>query len=61
MDIKIKRLTENVVIPSYAKDDDTGLGITATSVEYDENIDCYLYHTGIAIELPTQEDDTYDI
>lgn len=52
MDVKIKRLTANAVIPSYAKDGDAGLDITATSVEYDESIDCYLYHTGIAIELP---------
>lgn len=48
--IKIKKLDENAVIPSYAHDGDVGMDLTAISVEYDREYDMYIYHTGIAIE-----------
>lgn len=35
------------VTPTYAHDGDVGLDVTATAVEYKENIDTYVYHTGL--------------
>lgn len=52
MEVKIKKLQENAVIPSYAHDTDAGLDFTATSYEYKPDIDCHVYGTGIAIEIP---------
>ena len=51
MDVRVKKLVENAVIPQYAHDTDAGLDLVATSVEQDEygNI---VYHTGLAFEIP---------
>lgn len=51
MDIKIKKLNENAVIPRYAKDGDAGMDLTATSKYYDENGNV-CYGTGLAFEIP---------
>lgn len=51
MKIKIKKLHENAVIPTYAKHGDAGLDLTATSKSYDENYNV-VYGTGLAIEIP---------
>lgn len=50
--VKIKKLVPEAVIPAYAKDGDMGMDVTATSVEYDRELDCFIYHTGLAFELP---------
>ena len=50
--VKIKKLVPEAVIPAYAKDGDMGMDVTATSVEYDRELDCFVYHTGLAFELP---------
>lgn len=50
--VKIKKLVDNAIIPFYSKDGDMGMDITCTSWEYDVNRDCYVYHTGLAFELP---------
>lgn len=52
VNVKIKKLVDNAVIPAYAKAGDMGMDIVATSVEYDEKRDCYIYHTGLAFEVP---------
>ena len=52
MEIKIKRLSEDAVIPSYAHDTDAGLDFTAISYEYKEDIDCHVFGTGLALEIP---------
>lgn len=52
VNVKIKKLVDNAVIPAYAKPGDMGMDIVATSVEYDEKRDCYIYHTGLAFEVP---------
>lgn len=52
MFVKIKKLYDFAVIPSYAKKGDAGMDLTATSYSYDENRDCHVYGTGIAIEIP---------
>ena len=51
INIPIKKLNENAVIPQYAHLTDAGLDLVAVSVENDEygNIVC---HTGLAIEIP---------
>ncbi len=51
MDVKIKKLCENAVIPSYAKLGDAGMDLTATSMEMD-NYGNVSYGTGLAIEIP---------
>lgn len=50
LNIKFKKLNENAVIPSYAHYGDVGMDFTAISVEYDEKLDMYVYHTGLAFE-----------
>jgi dUTP pyrophosphatase len=49
--VKIKKLEPNAVIPSYAKDGDAGLDLTATSVTYTDEDKTY-YGTGLAFEIP---------
>lgn len=51
MEVKIKRLTSNSVIPSYAKEGDAGMDLTATSVWRDEDGNI-CYGTDIAMEIP---------
>jgi dUTP pyrophosphatase len=50
LDIKIKKLDDRAIIPSYAHDGDVGMDITAISLEYDKELDMYVYHTGLSIE-----------
>lgn len=50
INIKLKKIDERAVIPSYAHDGDVGMDLTAISVEYDKELDMYVYHTGLSIE-----------
>ena len=50
MRVKIKKLHENAVIPSYAKPGDAGMDLTAT--EAFETSDHVTYRTGLSIEIP---------
>lgn len=51
MNIKIKKLVPEAVIPTYAKPGDAGMDLVATSI--DNNSDDYIeYGTGLAIEIP---------
>lgn len=52
MEVKIKKLNENAKIPVYAKEGDAGLDLTCTSVTYDKNLKCFVYGTGLAVEIP---------
>lgn len=52
MEVKIKRLVKDAVIPSYAHDSDAGLDLIATSYEYKDDIHCHVYGTGLAVEIP---------
>ena len=52
MEVKVKKLVKEAVIPSYAKPGDAGLDFTAVSYEYKEDIDCHVFGTGIAVEIP---------
>ena len=51
MEVKIKKLHEDAVIPKYAKPGDAGMDLTAVSMKIDEygNI---CYGTGLAFEIP---------
>lgn len=51
MVVKIKKLVENAVIPSYSKKGDAGMDLTAISYELDTNGNI-VYGTGLAIEIP---------
>lgn len=48
--VKIKRIDDRAVMPKYAHNGDVGMDLTAISVEYDEEHDAYVYHTGWAFE-----------
>lgn len=50
--VKIKKLVENAIIPTYAKQGDMGMDLTAIGYVYNEDMDCHIYHTGLAFELP---------
>lgn len=51
MKIKLKRLTEEAVLPVKAHTSDAGFDLTAVSRHLDEN-GCMVYGTGIAVEIP---------
>lgn len=50
MKVKIKKLHPDAVIPSYAKQGDAGLDLTAISKSFDGSND--VYGTGLAVEIP---------
>ena len=50
MTVKIKKLDERAVIPTYAHNGDVCMDMTAISVEYNVEKDMYIYHTGLAFE-----------
>lgn len=52
MKIKIKKLNDKAVIPTYAHATDAGLDLTATSIKRDFAKDVFIYGTGLAIEIP---------
>lgn len=47
--IKFK-LEEDAVLPAYSHEGDAGLDVYATGLEYDEEYDTYIYHTGVSYE-----------
>ena len=50
MEVKIKKLDNRAVIPTYSKPGDAGMDITAISVKFEEN---YIeYGTGLSFEVP---------
>jgi dUTP pyrophosphatase len=51
MDVKIKKLDENAVIPFYATDGSAGMDLTATSV-HEDDYGNMVYGTGLAFEIP---------
>ena len=52
MKVKIKKLVPEAVIPVYAKPGDAGMDLTAVKVEYDRVNKCFVYHSGLAFEVP---------
>jgi dUTP pyrophosphatase len=51
MEVKIKKLSENAVIPQYAKPGDAGMDLVATDRYVDDNGNL-VYATGLAFEIP---------
>jgi dUTP pyrophosphatase len=51
INIKIKKLKENAVIPTYSKNGDAGMDLTATEI-LSEDLDTITYGTGLAFEIP---------
>jgi len=51
MDIRVKKLRNDAVIPKYAKRGDAGLDLTAVWSDLDD-YDNVVYGTGLAIEIP---------
>jgi dUTP pyrophosphatase len=52
LQIKVKKLDEKAVIPTYAKPGDAGLDLTATSIISNTTFEV-TYGTGLALEIPT--------
>lgn len=50
MNIKIKKLSQEAVIPTYAKPGDAGMDLTAIGASWDGPE--VTYHTGLAVEIP---------
>lgn len=48
IEVKLKKLAKEAVVPSYSHHGDVGMDMTAIAVEYDEEKDLYIYHTGLA-------------
>jgi len=51
MRVKIKKLNENAIIPSYAKAGDAGMDLVATSIISENDIQV-TYGIGLALEIP---------
>ena len=51
LQVNIKKLSDNAVIPTYAKDGDAGMDLTATSKSYDDHGNV-CYGTSLAFEMP---------
>lgn len=57
LDVRITKLRKDAVLPSYANVDKNGymdmcMDLTAVELEYSLEMDCYIYHTGLRIEIP---------
>jgi dUTP pyrophosphatase len=52
MQVKVKKLHPEAIIPKYAKQGDAGLDLTAVSEEWNENNSMVTYGTGLSIEIP---------
>lgn len=52
MEVKIKKLDPQAVIPKYAIEGDAGLDLTAISKNWDNKSQTVEYGTGLAIEIP---------
>lgn len=52
LEVKIKKLVNEAVIPQNATDGSAGLDLVATDYCYDSTYDNHVYGTGIAVEIP---------
>lgn len=52
MQVKVKKLSPNAVIPAYAKNGDAALDLTAISYTSQDANCNHIYGTGLAIEIP---------
>lgn len=52
MKVRIKKLNDKAVIPSYAKAGDAGMDLTATEVNADDLDGVITYKFGLSVEIP---------
>ena len=52
LEIKFKKLVETAKCPTKAHPTDAGADLTAVSREWNEELKCWIYCTGIATEIP---------
>ena len=52
MIVNVKRLNKDAIVSQYAKADDAGLDLIATSRRWSDEMQCWIYGTGLAIEIP---------
>ena len=52
LEIKFKKLVETAKMPTKAHPTDAGADLTAVSREWNEELKCWVYGTGIATEIP---------
>ena len=52
MNVKIKRVHPDSVVPTYAKSGDAGMDLTCIKISYDDKDGCIVYDTGIQMEIP---------
>lgn len=52
MEVKVKKLNDLAVIPSYAKPGDAGLDLTTTGAAISADRKQVTYHTGLSFEIP---------
>ena len=52
MKVSFKKLSPNAITPSYAKDGDAGLDISAITYTINKEHSFIEYHTGLAFEIP---------
>lgn len=52
LSVNIKRLDERAVLPKYETEFAACMDMIPVSVEYKEDIDCWVYHSGLSFEIP---------
>lgn len=52
MNVKIKKIDPDAVIPKYAKPGDAGMDLVCTEVDLRADQGKIVYHTGLAMEIP---------
>lgn len=52
MQIRVKRLNKEAIIPKYSLDGDAALDLTAINRTYDNSTKSFVFHTGLAVEIP---------
>ena len=52
MNVKVKILDDNAKLPVYSTLGSACMDVICTSIEYIKDIDTYVFHTGLAFEIP---------
>lgn len=52
LEVKFKKLNSAAELPEYANNGDAGLDLKATSEEYSKELECFVYGTGLSVEIP---------
>lgn len=52
IEVKLKKVNRKAIIPHKAYPTDACFDLVATSINYDETNRCYVYGTGLAMEIP---------